>query len=208
MPRAILRGLGKPLFRGYIRRYRGQRRTGKDQDPVGAMANIFELIDLRSFSNLWFWIALAVVWSSASHWVLGVPFDLVLRAHRRGGQVEEDLRDLVRVNVNRLHYIADTAGVIVVGVLSFLLTVLGILGFFYWVEFAQALLLIALPLSLVWFISIRTARRLSADRLTMAELYRRIRRLRFFIQLIGMFSVLVTSFWGMYVNSTAGVLGG
>ena len=23
---------------------------------------IFEVIDMRSFSNLWFWIALAVVW--------------------------------------------------------------------------------------------------------------------------------------------------
>ncbi|MEC7258626.1 MAG: component of SufBCD complex, partial [Pseudomonadota bacterium] len=47
-------------------------------------SSIFELIDMRSFSNLWFWIALAVTWSTTSHWVLGVPFDMVNRARRNG----------------------------------------------------------------------------------------------------------------------------
>ena len=175
---------------------------------MGSLATTLELIDLRSFSNLWFWIALAVVWSSASHWVLGVPFDLVLRAHRRGGSVEEDLRDLIRINVNRMLYISDAAGEIAVGVMSFLLTVLAILGFFYWVEFAQALLLIGLPLTIVWILSVRTARKIALAPLTTAELYLRLRRLRFVIQVIGMLSVLTTSFWGMYVNASVGVLGG
>ncbi|MCU0909379.1 MAG: component of SufBCD complex, partial [Rhodobacteraceae bacterium] len=26
---------------------------------------VFEVIDMRSFSNLWYWIGLAVLWSSA-----------------------------------------------------------------------------------------------------------------------------------------------
>ena len=59
---------------------------------------IFDLIDLRSFSNLWYWIALAVAWSSASHWVLGIPYDMVLRARRMGGQAEQDLTDITRVD--------------------------------------------------------------------------------------------------------------
>ena len=63
---------------------------------------IFEVIDMRSFSNLWYWIALAVVWSTTSHWVLGVPYDMILRARRKGGQAMTDLEDIVRVNVNRL----------------------------------------------------------------------------------------------------------
>jgi hypothetical protein len=53
---------------------------------LGWYSNVFEVIDMRSFSSLWYWIALAVMWSSASHYVLGVPFDLVQRARRRGGQ--------------------------------------------------------------------------------------------------------------------------
>ena len=71
---------------------------------------IFELIDMRSFSNLWYWIMLAVMWSSSSHWVLGVPFDLISRARRNGGEAQQDLESLVRINITRLLYIARTAG--------------------------------------------------------------------------------------------------
>jgi len=74
--------------------------------PVSWTNALFEVIDMRSFSNLWFWIALAVVWSSVSHWVLGVPFDMIQRARKQGGQAEADLHDMVRINVNRLLYIA------------------------------------------------------------------------------------------------------
>ena len=63
---------------------------------------VFELIDLRSFSNLWYWIMLGVVWSMASHWVLGVPFDMIQRARRDGGQAEQDLEALVRINTQRM----------------------------------------------------------------------------------------------------------
>ncbi|MBC7140786.1 MAG: component of SufBCD complex, partial [Rhodobacteraceae bacterium] len=108
---------------------------------------IFDLIDLRSFSNLWYWIALAVTWSSASHWVLGIPYDMVLRARRLGGQAEADLEDMARINIGRILYIEREAGVILLAMLSFALTSLALLGFFYKVEFCQAVFLIALPLS-------------------------------------------------------------
>ena len=110
---------------------------------------IFDLIDLRSFSNLWYWIALAVTWSTASHWVLGVPYDMVARARRAGGQAEADLEDIVRVNVNRILHIAREAGVVLMTMGAFALTTLALLGFVYHVEFCQAVFLIAAPLSLV-----------------------------------------------------------
>ena len=104
---------------------------------------LFELIDMRSFSNLWYWIVLAVVWSTASHWVLGVPYDMVLRAKRQGGQAEADLEDIVRINVNRLLYIGQVSGLWLAGFACFFLTMLVLLGFVYGVEFAQAVLLLA-----------------------------------------------------------------
>ena len=52
---------------------------------------LFDLIDMRSFSNLWYWIALGVIWSSASHWVLGVPYDMINRARRDEGAVRSDV---------------------------------------------------------------------------------------------------------------------
>ena len=102
--------------------------------------SVFEVIDMRSFSNLWYWIALAVFWSSVSHWVLGVPHDLIMRARREnGGQAMEDLHDLIRINVNRIIYIADVSGSWLFLFSSAVLTMLGLTAFVYDVEFSQAL---------------------------------------------------------------------
>jgi hypothetical protein len=69
---------------------------------VDVLDRRFEVIDMRSFSNLWYWIALASLWSSVSHWVLGIPHDMIQRARREGGQAEADVEDLARININRL----------------------------------------------------------------------------------------------------------
>ena len=55
-----------------------------------------EMIDMRSFSSLWYWVALAAFWSGCIHRVIGVPYDLVLRARRQGGDAEADLFDVLR----------------------------------------------------------------------------------------------------------------
>lgn len=171
------------------------------QDVYG---RVFELIDTRSFSNMWYWIVLAVTWSGASHWVLGVPYDLVQAARKRGGAAEQDLHDLVRVNVNRLLSIADISGQWIVGLLAFFLSTLAIVGFVYRLEFAQALFLLAFPLSIVFGLSVRTARALKeADG---ADLYRRMGRQRLTIQVIGMISIFFTALWGMFVNLAVGVI--
>ncbi|MGD9864957.1 MAG: component of SufBCD complex [Pseudodonghicola sp.] len=168
---------------------------------------VFEMIDMRSFSNLWFWIALAVAWSSASHWVLGVPYDMVLRARRIGGQAEQDLEDLTRVNVNRLLYIARVSGAWLVGFGFFLLTCLALLGFVYRVEFAQALFLLGAPMSLVALLATRTAHRIQREAARGDLLRRRLTRCRLHTQMIGMLSIFVTALWGMYQNLSLGVLG-
>ncbi|GAB5436880.1 component of SufBCD complex [Falsiruegeria mediterranea] len=170
-------------------------------------SSIFELIDMRSFSNLWFWIALAVVWSSASHWVLGVPFDMVVRARRVGGQAAVDLHDITRVNVNRVLYVTDVSGIWILGFVCFALSTLAVLGFYYWVEFAQALFLIGFPMSLVGLINLSTARRIRREDLQDADLSKRLTRCRIYTQIIGMISIFVTALFGMYQNLSIGVLG-
>ena len=93
---------------------------------------IFELIDMRSFSNLWFWIMLAVFWSSTSHWVLGVPWDMVTRARRAAdAQKLDDVDMLVKINTRRSTSIADQTGLLVAGFGCFVLTMLLLLGFVY-----------------------------------------------------------------------------
>ncbi|MBY6065537.1 component of SufBCD complex [Leisingera aquaemixtae] len=167
---------------------------------------IYEMIDLRSFSNLWYWISLAVMWSSASHWILGVPFDMVYRARRRGGQAEQDLEDITRVNVNRMLYIAEVSGPWLVALACFLLSALATLGFVYLLEIAQAVFLLAFPMSVVGLISFLTARRIAREGASGEDLRKRLSFCRLYIQFVGTVSILVTAFWGMYQNLTIGAL--
>lgn len=172
------------------------------------LPTIFELIDMRSFSNLWFWIALAVMWSSASHWVLGVPFDMVMRARKHGGQAEIDLEDIVRINVNRLLYIGQVSGLWLMGFGCFLMTGLVLLGFVYQMEIAQALFLLMFPMSLLGLLSLSTANLIHQQGLRGEVLRARLLRHRVYTQMLGVVSIFVTALWGMYQNLSLGVLGG
>ncbi|MDH3262543.1 MAG: component of SufBCD complex [Paracoccaceae bacterium] len=174
----------------------------------GWYQRIYELLDLRSFSNLWYWLAVAVVWSSASHFVVGVPYDMVLRARRRGGQAESDLDSLAQIHANRIVSAEESAGAWIVGVMSFWLTVLGLLGFHYGIEFAQAVFLIVAPLTPVGYVTLRSARTIAGQSLGGVALQRQIARTRLAIQVIGFFALFVTALWGMYQNLLLGGLRG
>ncbi len=168
---------------------------------------LFEVIDMRSFSNLWYWIGLAVLWSSVSHWILGVPYDMVLRAKRVGGGLSDDMETLTHINVKRLLYIAQTAGVVLVAFVAFLLTILALLSFVYNIEFAQAVLFMAFPMTIVGLLSLRTANIIAAEDSRGEVLIRRIMRCRMAVQGVGMVSLLATSLFGMYQNLNIGALG-
>lgn len=155
---------------------------------------------MRSFSNLWFWIVLAVMWSSASHWVLGVPYDLVLRARRDGGDAQVDLEDLLRINSNRLLYISQMSGLWLVGFGCFALTGLALTGFAYKNELAQAVFLLSFPMTIVGLMSLSTARRIQDEQASGDLLYKRLTRHRIWTQVIGMVSIFVTALWGMFQN--------
>jgi len=166
---------------------------------------VFEVIDMRSFSNLWYWIGLAVLWSSVSHWVLGVPYDSLLRAKR--GKPEgamQDLETLVNLNVKRILYIAEVSGVWIALFGSAFLSALAIVAFYYRIEFATAVFLLVFPMFIVGFLSARTAR-LIRDREDKGEtLIRRMIRHRFSTQFVGMISIFVTAMYGMYTNLYVG----
>jgi hypothetical protein len=157
---------------------------------------------------MWYWIALAVVWSSASHYVLGVPYDMLQRARRNGGQAAVDLEDMVRIRCNRILYIGSISGLWIVAIDAFILTALGLFGFLYRMELAQAVFLILFPLSMVGALSLSTAQLIADQQLHDEALYRRLMRHRFWVQLIGIVAIFVTAMWGMYQNIRfAGYLG-
>jgi hypothetical protein len=107
---------------------------------------------------------------------------------------------MVRINVNRVLYISDVAGVFLLAIWAFLLTALVVLAFWYDVEFAQAVVLIALPMTLVFWLTVRLARRLVRDHLEGEALARCLVRQRLWTQVIGMIAIFVTAMFGMYQN--------
>ena len=161
---------------------------------------IFQVIELRSFSSIWYWMAVAVTWSSVSHWVIGVPFDLIQRARRNGEGAQQDLLDIVRVNVNRILGISETAGTVMSLIICFILTSLFALGFFYDVELSQAIFLILFPLSIVGLLSLSTARKIKEGELSIDDLYNVLSKHRLMTQFVGMVAIFVTAMWGMYQN--------
>lgn len=169
--------------------------------------NLFEVIDMRSFSNLWYWIMLAVQWSVASHWVLGVPFDLVRRARGDGAAAQEDLELLVRINCTRLLSMTRRSGHWILAFTAFIITSLLLMATVYEAEFAQAVLFLFVPMVVLFGLSIRAARLIEAGEGNGAALHRRLNRHRIATQALGMVSIFVTSLFGMYQNMHIGVLG-
>jgi archaellum biogenesis protein FlaJ (TadC family) len=110
------------------------------------------------------------------------------------------METLAHINVKRLLYIVRTAGVWLVAIVTFLLVMLGILSFWYDIEFAQAVLFMAAPMTLVGFVTYRTALAVEAEDSRGPALIRRITRCRMTVQVIGMFAILATSMFGMYQN--------
>ncbi|MCO4842732.1 MAG: component of SufBCD complex [Yoonia sp.] len=161
---------------------------------------ILHVINLRSFSSIWYWIMVAVVWSTASHWVLGVPFDMIQRAKRHGGQAELHLVDMVRINVNRQLTTAAVAGVWLIGILFFALSTLAGLGFIYNIEMAQAIFLLAFPISIIGAISVSTSRLIVATNPEGDALHNVLMRHRIWTQIIGMIAIFVTGLYGMFHN--------
>lgn len=167
---------------------------------------VFEFIDMRSFSNLWYWIVLAVLWSSLSYFVLGVPLDSIRRGRSEGGQAQEDLEVLIRITTNRVLHLVDESQLVLVALGTFWMSGLMVLAFYYNVEFAQAVFLLLAPISLVAWFSIRLCRRIVTEDIRGEALYRRLIVHRRVIQFIGMVAIFVTAMFGMWQNVNISIL--
>lgn len=181
-------------------------RTARESS-VDIYVTIFELIDMRSFTSMWFWIVLAVFWSMMSHYVLGVPYDLIQRAARIGGEPMQDVEMLVRLNTKRILFFGSTAGLIVTGFGAFALSSLALLGFAYGVEFCQAMFFLGFPFAVVSILGQRSARLIHSDGTHGTALLARLRKHRFATQAVGIVSIFVTAFWGIFHAMSTSILG-
>lgn len=169
---------------------------------------IAAVIDLRSFSSLWYWIGLAVYWAYVSQRIMGVPYDVIVQASRGDGAAVRDLEALLTFHVNRILYVAAQAGLWLIGLVCFVLTILAVLGFAYRVEFAQALLFLALPAAVVAGLNLSLARALRSEPSDADDVCLRLRRHRTLIHAIGLVAIFFTALWGMSQNLGVGHWGG
>lgn len=123
------------------------------------------LLDSRSFGTIWYWLLFAWVWWRAGFHVIGVPLDVMVKAHRAFTTESEDrqavlvLLDWLSLTVSRWQ-VGSGLGAISLGACCFILTSLGLLGFVYDLEMAQALTLLLLPLAIILWLRLRLARKL------------------------------------------------
>ena len=154
---------------------------------------------------MWYWIVLAILWSSLSHWTIGVPFHLVSRAKRGDARAEADMMVLTRMNAERMLQYAETSGVPAVAFATFILTGLAITGWMYGVEFAQAIFLLLCPSMLVVGLGVWTSQRLHDSGYVAVPTM--LRQHRLIVQILGVVFIFITAFWGMYQNVNVGPLG-
>lgn len=167
---------------------------------MNAWKLVTQMVDMRSFSSLWYWLAVAVYWSLSSHWVLGIPQDMIHRARRIGGTAVNDLECLVRINTQRVLFYTREAQAPLIGVVAFIFTVLVLLGFVYGIELAQALLFFFVPAVLQGFLAIYSSHRVEAGDGEGDRMFRRLLLHRVTTQGLGMVAIFVTGLYGMYHN--------
>lgn len=99
-----------------------------------------------------------------------------------------------------------SSGTLSVALTTFVVTALAVIGFYYKVEIAQAVIFILAPFTLVGATTAAYAKRISEADLSGEALIKSLGRLRYLIQLIGVAAVFATAFWGIWHNMTVSVL--
>lgn len=159
---------------------------------------LLDLIDFRAFSSFWYWLLVCLIWVRSMGHARGVPLDLLRRAEAGDGPARTALEALVAAEDQARARRPEAFVALEVGIWSFGLTVLAVLGLGYGQELAQACLLIALPQGMVGLVTGRAARAMAgADG---AALRARLFRLNRHVQWIGIAAVFVSSIFGMLVN--------
>jgi len=157
-------------------------------------------MSLQTFSNVWYWFVVVVAWAMASHWLIGVPFDMLYAARKAQGQAIVDLQTIVDVQVRRITHIDDLVGPWAVALAMFFLSALFTMGFLYGLEPAKGAFVLLAPLAVIGWINLRLAHRLRRSPLAGADLVAHLFKVRLWSQIIGMMALFFTALYGMYFN--------
>ena len=156
-----------------------------------------EVIGSRSFASIWYWIVYAVVWTRTTHWTLGVPYEDARNGILHGGQHQIDFETQMNINIRKTLHVFQGHSVLFTAAAAFLMGTVFTLGFYFDIQFMQAVFLLAFPLTIVSALSLNLAQRLDHEKLQGADLYRVYVFHRRVKQVIGAFSIFFAAFWGV-----------
>ena len=159
---------------------------------------ILKLIDLQTFTSFWYWLVVIVTWSIAGNWLIGVPFDILMRARKCPPQELADLEAIVEINVRRIVWTSHLFGIAMVALIAFFLCMLATMSFVYRIELAQGLLMLCAPMTIVVMINFLLAFQLHAAPLQGRDLVRRLFVVRLWVQIVAMISLFLSAIYGMY----------
>lgn len=160
-----------------------------------------DYIEFSSFSSIWYWLGVLVVWTAATHRTMGVPFYYWILARRGDDYMRYYLEQLVPENAQlTLKMYQGASWVAFAASASFLLTTWIVLAFYYQSEILQALFFLLVPLSGVAVIRYQFARIITKTNPQFDDLYRVMYRFRLYTMLLAATSIFLTTTWGMWVN--------
>jgi hypothetical protein len=188
-------------------------RAAKDKElPVPHVNSLIGVLDSRSFMTIWYWLALIGMWSATGRTVLGLPSEVLARARLSQAQGDAEgpavitLLDWLSLVLPRWQ-LGPREGVVFLAVTSFLLSSMAVLGFVFWLELAQAAVLLLLPFWLLFWMRVRLARRLiplvqaaqdgrMAPGQAATQAARLMTRHRALVTVLSIVAVTVTVLWG------------
>ena len=120
--------------------------------------SLFDLLSWDAFGSGWFWSLIVVQWFWHGTQVLGVPVDC-LQSKDKG-----QLSKIVKWRAQRRLLAARKAPLAIVAAISFLVSVLFILGFVYHIELCAAASLLIVPELVIFRLGYHTAETISVNR--------------------------------------------
>ena len=188
------------------------RQDKNKEAQVPLFHTILGFLDSKSFGTAWFWLLLFVLWSMVGRNILGVPSEVIWRARQALRQEDQhqaallNLLDWLSLTLPRWQ-LGKTEGAVFMALSTFALTCLGIAGFRYGLELAQAMTLLLVPFLLLFWLRYALARSLTrilfetqqtqeSALKALPQIMQRIIWHRRFVTFLSILSVAVTAFWG------------
>ena len=160
-------------------------------------AIIGDAINMRSFSALWYWVAVAVFWIWALGQTMGLPWGMVTLA-RRSPEGLAQLEAMAQLVAQRKAALWAAGQIWLVALMAALIGLLTALAFFYGVELAQAVWFLAVPIVLIWAGNLRAAHLVARGQGQGAALLRVMFWLQVYTQIVAFVFIMLTMFFAFF----------